>query len=333
MESYLSAGVDLHRAQSAKARIAAAARTTFTPGVVSDVGHFGGCFALADGPDADVLVASTDGVGTKLLLGVKLGMINGLGRDLVQHSVNDILMCGARPLFFLDYLAFGRMDPDTAATLAESLAAACRDHGLALIGGETAEMPGLYAPGDFDLAGTIVGRVRRDQMLDGRNVKAGDVLLGLAANGPHTNGYSLIRKVFADWIASGELQQYRLNDSRFLAAALMEPHRCYLPSLGKLIGHPELHALSHITGGGIVENTERVIPKSLHLHVDWSSWPRPELFELIQSHGQVPEPEMRQVFNLGIGAIAIVDVAAAPELAAMLENAGERVYTMGRIEH
>jgi phosphoribosylformylglycinamidine cyclo-ligase len=332
MESYSSAGVDLGRAHSAKARIAAAARSTFTPGVVSDVGHFGGCFALSDSPTGDVLVASTDGVGTKLLLGVKLGILNGLGRDLVQHSINDILMCGARPLFFLDYLAFGQIDPDAAAVLAESLAAACRDHGLALIGGETAEMPGLYAPGDFDLAGTIVGRVRRDQMLDGRQLRHGDILLGVASSGPHTNGYSLIRRVFADGVESGELHHHQMADGGSLAQALMQPHRCYLPSLGQLVGHPALHAMSHITGGGIVENTERVIPKDHHLNIDWTAWPRPELFQLIQTKGQVVESEMRAVFNLGIGAIAIVDPSAVGEFSTLLERAGERVFKLGRVE-
>ena len=188
MTDYASSGVALDRSAAAKARIFAAARSTFNARVLTDVGHFGGFFALDDAPNGNVLVASTDGVGTKVLLGHRLDMISNLGRDLVHHSINDILMCGATPLFFLDYMAFGRISPDVAATLAESFAAGCRDHGVALLGGETAEMPDLYAPDHFDLAGTIVGIVKRDKMLDGHSVREGDVLLGLDSSGLHTNG-------------------------------------------------------------------------------------------------------------------------------------------------
>ncbi|RPH94026.1 phosphoribosylformylglycinamidine cyclo-ligase, partial [candidate division KSB1 bacterium] len=303
MTDYASSGVDLGRAGSAKARIAQAARSTFGPRVLTDVGHFGGFFALSDSPDSNVLVASADGVGTKLLLGIQTGRIDGLGRDLIQHCINDILMCGARPLFFLDYMAFGKLDPDIAATLAESLAAACRDHGVALIGGETAEMPGLYEPGHFDLAGTIVGQVRRDNILDGSRVRVGDVLLGIASNGLHTNGYSLVRQVFSREIAEKTLAKSVLSDGRTLDEALMTSHRCYLRSLDGLLDHSGLHALAHITGGGLEENTMRVIPKPLRIEVNWESWKRPELFGMIQKHGSIAENEMRRVFNLGIGVV------------------------------
>jgi phosphoribosylformylglycinamidine cyclo-ligase len=331
MIDYAASGVDLDRAAAAKKRIAAAARTTFGPQVLTDVGHFGGFFALGSEAEDTVLVASTDGVGTKVLLGMQLGRLTGLGRDLVQHSINDILMCGARPLFFLDYMAFGKLDPDVAATLAESFAAGCRDHGVALIGGETAEMPDVYEQGHFDLAGTIIGSVRRKGILDGTRVQEGDILLGLPSNGLHTNGYSLARKIFAPMVADGSIEHTRLSDGMSVADALMQPHRCYLPVLSPLLDHPALHALSHITGGGLEENTMRVIPRGLHLDVDWQSWARPELFRLMQERGGVPEVEMRRVFNNGIGVVAAVDAQGAAEFRKALEASGETVYTIGTV--
>jgi len=331
MIDYEKSGVSLSRASASKSRIAAAARSTFGPRVLTEVGHFGGMFALSENPDSDVLVSSADGVGTKLLLGVHLNLIHRLGADLVQHCINDILMCGARPLFFLDYMAFGRLDPDVAAILAESLASACRAHGVALIGGETAEMPDLYAPGHFDLAGTIVGIVSRKDILDGRRVCKGDLVLGVASDGLHTNGYSLARRVFADGVASEKLYSAKLADGRSLAEALMKPHRCYLPSLGSLIGKPWLHALAHVTGGGLEDNTMRVIPTGLSLHIDYASWPRPELFQIIQQRGGIDEQEMRRVFNLGIGAVAIVDSAFVEPARDELTARGETVFDIGYI--
>ena len=331
MTDYAISGVDLSRAAAAKARIAKAARTTFGPRVLTDVGHFGGFFEIGDGSHTNVLVASTDGVGTKLLLGVQVGLCADLGRDLVHHCINDILMCGALPLFFLDYMAFGELDPERAAELAESLAAACRDHGVALIGGETAEMPDLYAPGHFDLAGTIVGSVQRNRVFDGSRVRSGDVLLGLASNGLHTNGYSLARRVFAREIEDGTIKSIRLSDKRTLAEALLTPHRCYLPSLRELLDHSALHALAHITGGGLEENTSRVIPKPLRIEVEWNRWERPELFRVIQTHGDVPESEMRRVFNVGIGVVVVVEAGCADEIANDLRKIGETVYHIGRV--
>lgn len=331
MVDYATSGVDLSVAAAAKSRIAAAARSTFNAHVLTDVGHFGGFFALPDTAGGQVLVASADGVGTKLLLGAQLGRLDGLGRDLVHHCINDILMCGARPLFFLDYIAFGKLDSEVAATIAESLAAGCRDHGVALIGGETAEMPDLYAPGHFDLAGTIVGIVAREQILDGSRGRTGDVLLGIGSSGLHTNGYSLARKIFAAETADGTLTEIKLGDGRSVADALLESHRCYLPSLAPLLSHPGLHALSHITGGGLVENTLRVVPKGMRLDVDWSSWQWPEIFMLLQTRGSVPDAEMRRVFNLGIGVVAIVDPNAADEIKRALTASGESVAVIGRV--
>jgi phosphoribosylformylglycinamidine cyclo-ligase len=331
MVDYATSGVSLDRASEAKKLIAKAAQTTFTPQVLRDVGHFGGFFALGDSPTADVLVASTDGVGTKILLGLQLDMLDGLGRDLVHHSINDILVCGARPLFFLDYMAFGRLDVEIAGRIAESLAAGCREHGVALIGGETAEMPGLYRESDFDLAGTIVGIVQKDKILDGSKVVEGDVLIGLPSSGLHTNGYSLARKVLEDKIAAGTLKTTRLSDGQSLAQALMEPHRCYLKVFGDLLTHSGLHALSHITGGGIEDNTMRVVPKGLHLQIDWGSWTRPELFEVIQKHGEVAEAEMRRAMNLGVGLIAIVAAERSNEFIALLGKREPAAFIMGHV--
>jgi phosphoribosylformylglycinamidine cyclo-ligase len=332
MTDYAASGVDLEQATSAKTRIAAAARSTFTKYVLTDVGLFGGCFALGEETNSDVLVASTDGVGTKLLLGVQLGLIDQLGRDLVHHCINDILMCGARPLFMLDYLAFGKLDADVAATVAESLAAACREHGVALIGGETAEMPGLYEPGHFDLAGTIVGIVQRNRIVDGKQVRLGDTLIGIASDGLHTNGFSLARRVLADEIRSGAVNTTVLSDGQSLAHALMKPHRCYLKPLGSQLDHYGLHAMSHITGGGIEDNTQRVLAPGLRLNIDWSSWKVPPLFEFIQSQGQITIDEMRRVFNLGVGAIAIVSPESADDITARLIDLGEHAWIMGSIE-
>lgn len=329
--TYATSGVNLDRAAVAKRLIAAAAKSTHTPNVVRGIGLFGGFFALDDAPDGQVLVASTDGVGTKVLLGTQLGKLDGLGEDLVHHSINDILVCGARPLFFLDYLAFGKLDPDLAGVLAESMARGCRSHGVALIGGETAEMPGLYEEGHFDLAGTIVGSVKRSAIFDGTKVKRGDVLIGVASSGPHTNGYSLIRKVLEPKIAADVLDSLTLSDGVRFSDAVMAPHRCYWNEMQPLLGHPGLHAMSHITGGGLVENTERVLREGLHLDVDWSAWALPELFARIQEWGGVADGELRRVFNCGIGLVLIVAAESESEFHAAFARNGERVFTIGRV--
>jgi len=329
--TYATSGVHLDRASAAKKLIAAAAKSTHTAQVVRGIGLFGGFFALDEAPDGQVLVASTDGVGTKVLLGAQLGKLEGLGEDLVHHSINDILVCGARPLFFLDYLAFGKLDPGTAGVLAESLARGCRNHGVALIGGETAEMPGLYAEGHFDLAGTIVGSVKRNRIFDGSKVQAGDVLIGVASSGPHTNGYSLIRKVLEPKIASGEIHSMKLENGTPWGDDVLAPHRCYWNEMQALLEHPGLHAMSHITGGGLVENTERVLREGLHLEVDWSAWQLPELFAKIQEWGNVADDEMRRVFNCGIGLVLIVAKDCVTEIHEHFAQRGERVFTIGRV--
>ncbi|MBK6767232.1 MAG: phosphoribosylformylglycinamidine cyclo-ligase [bacterium] len=329
--TYATSGVHLDRAAEAKRLIAQAAKSTHTANVVRGIGLFGGFFALDDATDGQVLVASTDGVGTKVLLAAQLGNISGLGEDLVHHSINDILVCGAKPIFFLDYLAFGKLDPAIAGTLAESLARGCKAHGVALIGGETAEMPGLYAEGHFDLAGTIVGKVKRDRIIDGSRVEKGDILLGVSSNGPHTNGYSLIRKVLEPMVASGELDSIMLADGRRFSKAVLAPHRCYWNEMSPLLTNSTLHAMSHITGGGLVENTERVLREGMHLDVDWGAWELPELFKMIQQWGSVPDDEMRRVFNCGIGLVLIVAENSVPEFEAHFAMLNERIFTIGRV--
>lgn len=332
MTDYTTAGVSLDRGSYAKKLISKAAKATFTPEVLRGIGHFGGFFALGDQPESDVLVASTDGVGTKVLLGIQLGLIEGLGQDLVNHSVNDILCCGAQPLFFLDYMAFGKLEPEIAGKLGESLAQGCVENGIALIGGETAEMPGLYHEDHFDLAGTIVGKVRRDRILDASRVSKGDRLIGIASSGLHTNGYSLVRSVYKKEIEADTLHEIRLADKKSLASALMTPHRSYFAQIYPLIEDDLVNAISHITGGGLVDNTMRVIPESRSLNIDWDAWPRPALFQHIQEHGNVSEEEMRSVFNLGIGLVLIVSEAKEKTVVAELEKECGAVYRIGRVE-
>ncbi|MCB1059529.1 MAG: phosphoribosylformylglycinamidine cyclo-ligase [Calditrichaeota bacterium] len=329
--NYATSGVNLDRASAAKKLISQAAKSTHTANVVRGIGLFGGFFALDEAPDGQVLVASTDGVGTKVLLAAQLGKISGLGEDLVQHSINDILVCGAKPIFFLDYLAFGKLVPEIAGTLAESLARGCKAHGVALIGGETAEMPGLYEEGHFDLAGTIVGTVRRDRIFDGSKVQKGDVLIGVSSSGPHTNGYSLIRKVLEPKIESGEIHSIKLSDKTPFVDAVLEPHRCYWNLMHGLLAHPGLHAMSHITGGGLVENTERVLREGLSLEVDWDAWELPELFRLIQEWGNVADEEMRRVFNCGIGLVLICGADYVSEIEAYFATLNEQVFEIGRV--
>lgn len=329
---YRKSGVDIEKAEEAKRAIAAHARKTFTPSVLRGLGHFGGFFRLTEGgPSKPVLVASTDGVGTKLLLANKLGRLDGIGEDLVNHCINDILVCGAEPLFFLDYMAFGRLEPEKAEAIAAGLSRACQAFGVALIGGETAEMPDLYRESDFDLAGTIVGWVDENDILDGGRVVEGDILLGLPSNGLHTNGYSLARKVFAAEIESGELTRTDSILGESLADALLRPHRCYLNIIKPLLELRIMHAMAHITGGGLLGNVRRVIPKGLHAEIDWQAWPRLPIFQKIASKANIQEDEMRRVFNLGVGLVLIVGENKKEIVISRLSDGGEKVYSIGRV--
>jgi len=298
--------------------------------VLREIGLFGGFFQFAKEQYREpVLVGSVDGIGTKIKLACELRQYRGLGADIVNHCMNDIMVGGAQPLFFLDYLAFGRLESAIVLELMEGMSAACRDAGCALIGGETAEMPDVYHPGEFDLAGSIVGVVEKEKILDGRRIARGDVLVGIASNGLHTNGYSLARKIIAARHLRLDHFQHELGET--LGAALLKPHRCYQKPIqlaGELV---ELHGISHITGGGIEGNTNRLLRNDLQLHIDWRAWEWPPLFRLLQKYGQVEEAEMRHVFNLGIGLIFVIAPTAVEELRRRLLEIGEPSWVIGEI--
>jgi phosphoribosylformylglycinamidine cyclo-ligase len=305
--TYAAAGVDLDKADDAMARIRAAVTSTYTPHVLRGLGAFGGLFELPDDVVRPVLVASTDGVGTKTRLAIARGGVRGIGRDLVHHCVNDVLVQGARPLFFLDYVASARLEPTVVAEVVGGVADACRATGIALLGGETAEMPGVYMPGELDVVGTIVGIVGRADVIDGSAVREGDVLLALASGGLQTNGFSLARAV-----AGRHLDEpVDVDDPAgpTLADALLAEHRSFLPSVRPLLDAGLVHALAHVTGGGIAGNLPRALPEGLGAVVDPGSWERPPVFDRLQTLGEIGEREMRTVFNLGVGMIVVVDPA------------------------
>ena len=307
--TYESAGVSIDAQDRALAEIKRLAGTTFTPGVLSEVGSFGGLFALEpDNPSGTVLVASADGVGTKLKVAQMAGAHDTVGQDLVNHCVNDILVQGAQPLFLLDYLATGRLEPGVAATVVAGLARACRANGCALLGGETAEMPGFYRPGEYDLAGFIVGACRRDRLLRRDDVHAGDALVALPSSGLHTNGYSLARKVIFEVL--GLRVDSQLPGLGVTAAeALLAVHRSYLPAVGPLLEKGLVRSAAHITGGGIPDNLPRALPSGVGAEISLASWDEPSVFRIIREAGRVPEDDMRRTFNLGVGMI----LAVAPE--------------------
>ena len=303
---YRSAGVDIDAATRAVGKIRELARSTFRPEVLSDIGSFGGLFRLDTTKcPRPVLVASTDGVGTKLKIAIATGRHESVGYDLVSHCVNDILVQGARPLFFLDYLAMGKLVPEVAAAVISGMAEACREFELALLGGETAEMPGFYQEGDYDVAGTIVGVVDEGRILDGSRVREGDRLVALESWGLHTNGYSLARKIF--------FEQQGLSPESHLSAiggtvgdVLLARHRCYLQELEPLLDADVIHAMAHITGGGLTDNVPRVIPEGLGARVDLGAWRLPPVFRYMMEKGAVPQEDMLRTFNLGVGMVVIV---------------------------
>ncbi len=320
---YKQAGVDIEAGNEVVRRIRSLARGTFTPGVLSEIGSFGGLFRLdsAGVPDP-VLVASADGVGTKLRVAFMAGRHTTIGADLVNHCVNDILVQGAQPLFFLDYLATGRLDPAVAVQVVEGLAAACRTNGCALLGGETAEMPGFYADGEYDVAGFIVGAVARDRLIDGRAIRPGDVLIGLPSSGLHTNGYSLARRIVFEEAGLG-IESMLPGVGRRAGEALLVPHRSYLPVVRPLLGSGAIKGMAHITGGGLTENLPRVFPEGTSPVIDRSTWTPPPLFTFLQDAGQVPDEDMLRTFNMGIGLVIVCARDAAAEVLAGLADAGE----------
>jgi phosphoribosylformylglycinamidine cyclo-ligase len=327
---YRDAGVDIDAASLAKARIKQLARTTFTPRVLSEVGAFGGFFSLQGIPRDAVLVSSVDGVGTKLKIAFALNRHHTVGADLVHHCVNDIAVHGAAPLFFLDYLATGKMHPKVVTEVVRGIAGACRKVGCALVGGETAEMPGFYPEDEYDLAGCIVGWVRKSLILDGSSLRAGDVILGLPSVGLHTNGYSLARKVLL------EQEALPLNEpipelGTTLGDALLAPHRCYWPAVQPLLARGWLKGLVHITGGGITDNTPRILPAGTQAEVRWGSWPVLPIFELIAHRGNVPQDDMLRTFNMGLGMLVIVSQSNLEKVASALKKRREQFWIVGRI--
>jgi phosphoribosylformylglycinamidine cyclo-ligase len=313
---YEDAGVNIKAGDETVDKIKNYAKSTFNKSVLIDIGHFGAFFQ----PDLSkykepVLVSSVDGVGTKLKIAIQLNKHDTIGQDLVNHCVNDIAVCGAEPLFFMDYMAFGKLDPLIAAEIVKGFSIACKENGCALIGGETAEMPGVYQIGDYDLSGTIVGIVEKAKIIKGENIASGDVLIGIPSSGLHTNGYSLARKII--------LEKYNLTDkvpslNKTIGDELLSVHRSYLQLIRTVKNKIELKGISHITGGGIVGNTKRILHKDLKLKIDWSKWNVPPIFKLIQEAGEISDEEMREVFNIGIGLVFVVskdDVKATLKLA------------------
>lgn len=329
--TYADAGVDIDRANRTKKRIKYLAHKTFTRGVLSEIGGFGGLFSIDKQKWLDpVLVSSVDGVGTKLKIAFEMNVHHTIGADLVNHCVNDIAVQGATPIFFMDYLATGKLDPEVAEKVIEGLAEACKHTGCALIGGETAEMPGFYPEGEYDLAGFIVGVAERERIITGKAVEAGDVILGLASNGLHTNGYSLARKLLFE-VAGYTLDSYVNELKGKVGNELLRTHKSYWPAVKRLVDGECVSAMAHITGGGITENLPRVLPRGVAAVIEIGSWPVLPIFEHLQTLGNVPQDEMLRTFNMGLGMLLVVPSKKFKKAHTVLERAGEKAYTVGRI--
>ena len=329
--TYADAGVDISRANRTKQRIKYLAHKTFTRGVLSEIGGFGGLFAVDKAKYHDpVLVSSVDGVGTKLKIAFEMGLHSTVGADLVNHCVNDIAVQGAAPLFFMDYLAAGKLDPAVAEQVVEGIADACKHNGCALIGGETAEMPGFYPHGEYDLAGFIVGVVEREKLITGKTVEIGDVVLGLPSNGLHTNGYSLARKLLFE-VGHYSAETYVNEIKNKVGNELMRTHKSYWPVVKKLMDGECVSALAHITGGGLSENLPRVLPRGTAAIIELGSWPVLPIFEHLQTLGSVPQDEMLRTFNMGLGMLLVVPSKKFKKAQTVLERVGEKAYTVGRI--
>jgi len=329
--TYADAGVDIDRANKTKKRIKYLAHKTFTKGVLSEIGGFGGLFSVDREKYLDpVLVSSVDGVGTKLKVAFEMHLHSTIGGDLVNHCVNDIAVQGAAPLFFMDYLATGKLEPEIAEKVVEGLADACKANGCALIGGETAEMPGFYTDGEYDLAGFIVGVVEREKIITGKAVQPGDIILGLASNGLHTNGYSLARKLLFE-VARYTADSYVNELKGKVGNELMRTHRSYWPIIKKLLAADCISAMAHITGGGITENLPRVLPRGVAAVIEMGTWPVLPIFEHLQTLGNVPPDEMLRTFNMGIGMLLVVPSEKFKKAQVVLDKIGEKAYTVGRI--
>lgn len=329
--SYRDAGVDIDAATRATDRIKELARTTFNQQTLSEIGSFGGMFDGAfPGMDHPVLVASADGVGTKLKIAFATGVHNTVGRDLVNHCVNDILVQGARPLFFLDYIATGKLSPDVVAAIIEGITRGCKENGCVLLGGETAEMPGFYPDNEYDIAGFIVGVVDREKIIDGKSIVPGDVLLALPSVGLHTNGYSLARKLFFD--VAGYQPDTLLPEIGMTAGeVLLQPHVSYLAPLSGLLSNGSIKGLAHITGGGLTDNIPRILPKGTSVEINSGSWPVLRVFELLRELGNVSDAEMYRTFNMGLGMIIVCSANDVSSVLSHLVEQGEQCYEVGRV--
>ncbi len=329
--TYADAGVNIDSGNKAKKRIKYLAHKTFTKGVLSEIGGFGGLFAIDKVKYADpVLVSSVDGVGTKLKIAFDMKLHSTVGADLVNHCVNDIIVQGAAPMFFMDYLATGKLSPAMAEEIVEGIADACKHNGCALIGGETAEMPGFYPHGEYDLAGFIVGVVDREKIITGKSVQVGDIILGLASNGLHTNGYSLARKLLFE--VGGYTTESYVNELRGkVGNELMRTHKSYWPALRRLIEAGVISAMAHITGGGITENLPRVLPKGVAAVIERGSWPVLPIFDHLQQLGNVDQEEMLRTFNMGLGMLVVIPADKFKKAQTLLDRAGEKAFTVGRI--
>ena len=325
---YASAGVDIERSDAVKRRIRSVVESTFTAGARGAFGGFGGMYRIPAEAQRPVLVASADGVGTKLRVAIEANRHNTVGHDLVNHCVNDILVQGALPLFFLDYFAAGILVPDVVESVVGGIAAGCRENGCSLVGGETAEMPGIYTPPDYDLAGFIVGCVEEDGILGADRVEEGDVLIGLASNGLHTNGYSLARRIVAERMNLAVTDPFPGEDGT-VADVLLRVHRSYLSALKPVLSR--IHGMAHITGGGLPGNVVRVLPDTLDAEIDASSWEVPNLFRQLEQAGDVPRAEMYRTFNMGVGMVVITDEVSAPIVEASAASAHIAAFRLGRM--
>lgn len=329
--TYADAGVNIDQGNRAKQRIKYLAHRTFNKSVLSEIGGFGGLFQIDKKKFKDpVLVSSVDGVGTKLKVAFEMGVHHTIGGDLVNHCVNDIAVQGATPLFFMDYLAVGKLEPEVAEKIVSGVADACKHNGCALIGGETAEMPGFYPVGEYDLAGFIVGAVDREQIITGKNVQIGDVLIGLPSTGLHTNGYSLARKLMFT-VANYTPDTYVNELKGKVGAELMKQHKSYWPIIRRVVEAEAVTAMAHITGGGITENLPRVLPKGVGAVVEMGTWPVLPLFEHLQKLGNIEHGEMMRTFNMGIGMVLVVPAKKFKRVQGILDRAGEKGYVIGRI--
>jgi phosphoribosylformylglycinamidine cyclo-ligase len=328
--SYRDAGVDIDAASRAMRGIADMVRSTATPDTLSGLGSFGGLYRVPRDVASPVLVASTDGVGTKLKLAFMTGRHDSVGEDLVNHCVNDILVQGARPLFFLDYIGVGRLEPGAVEALVSGIARGCRANGCALLGGETAEMPDFYAPGEYDLAGTIVGVVEEGAILDGSAIREGDAVIGIASSGLHTNGYSLARRIVFDRMGLGVDDGFPGEDGT-VGEVLLRVHRTYLPPLRGPLEAGRIRGLAHITGGGLLDNLPRILPDGLDARIDRASWEVPNVFRVLQREGRVEDAEMFRAFNMGVGMVAAVSTEDVDAVLAALREAGEDAWIAGEI--